>query len=464
MSGIGRSCVGGDPRPVWGGRRGAHADTICAHPGLSIVTRMEAFIPQPEPTMTVRALPHRQAAAAFLLLACACASPPADAFERAEPPEPCPRTADQRAAPFGDLAFGLFREVAEAEPDDNVFVSPLSLGLALGMVEAGARGETRAELGEVLGASGGALPDEARALRESLASCPAVQLEIASSLWSDEGRPLSTEYRALVRDAYGASAEALDLQSEAALDRINRWARERTHGKIDRILGDRLDPSVILILLNAVYFHGNWAQPFPKDATRDLPFHPASGGETPVPTMARTGSYEHHAGDGFRAIRLPYAGDRFRMVVVLPDSATALRDLRQRLSSKQWEEWGARFGRADVALRLPRFRVEWKGSLVEPLQAVGARRLFDPAGAQLLEIFARGAPGPENAYVADVLQKTFVEVDEEGTEAAAVTAVVIAETSAPPPPIEFFVDRPFLVAIEDGYTGAILFLGQITSP
>jgi serine protease inhibitor len=358
-------------------------------------------------------------------------------------------------------AFGLdlFRRVADAAPEANAIVSPLSAGLALSLLANGATGATLAGILQTLatGMELDALNRANAALSASLAGGE-VELAIANSLWM-RGAPFLPEYVAESQRSYGAEIGA--LQSAGP---INDWVSRHTRGRITEMVSDPIEPLVILLLLNAVYFKGRWQAEFRADDTRDRTFHAPSG---PVqrPMMSRTGHYGYLHGAGFRAARMPYRGDRFAMYVLLPDEGQSLAQPRGRLTAEVWRGWMGVFRSVKMDVVLPRWRMSLESSLNGPLGEMGMEDAFIGGRAALDAMLPAAYVAQEAPYVSTVLQKVFVEVNEEGTEAAAVTMVAVAGRSlVKDMVVDFIVDRPFVFAIRDDQTGALLFVGQVNDP
>jgi serine protease inhibitor len=290
-----------------------------------------------------------------------------------------------------------------------------------------------------------------------------VELAVANSLWARQGEPFLPSFMERNQQFYRAEVATLDFASPDAARRINEWASRSTHGRITRMVEPPLDGDLIMYLMNAVYFKGRWQDEFRPQATRLRTFH-APGGDVQRPMMSRTGSYGWMQGEGFQAVRLPYRGGRFSMYVLLPDSGQSLAQLRGRLSAEAWRGWMTRFAPRDVMLTMPRYRLNLESRLNQPLTAMGMAEAFDPNAARFGAMLGVEYLARQNAYVGEAKQKVFIEVNEEGTEAAAVTGVEMRATSMPPPPLAFTVDRPFVIAIRDDQTGVLLFVGQVTDP
>lgn len=364
-----------------------------------------------------------------------------------------------------DFAFDLYRNVAAANAGKNVFVSPSSARWALGMAYAGAAGETGAEMGAALGL--GPLEEAMRAesarTAALLSADPKVKLKIANSVWLKKGFPFRKEYVSDVRSAYKAEVFERDF-TQADANEANAWVSKQTEGRIPSIIS-KFGPLDRGVLLNAVYFKGNWSAPFDKAATRTEDFHAAGGRTVKSRLMSKAGKYDYLEGKDFQAVRLPYGSRRLGMIILLPGKGLELARFEARLGASFWREVRSGLRERGGRVRLPSFKLEFTAPLIAPLKAMGIASAFDPGSADFTRM-AR-APRPiDRLYITSVLQKTFVEVNEEGTEAAAATAVTMGVRGAArtEPPFDFRADRPFLYAIEDSQTGEILFLGALQEP
>ncbi|MEX1164276.1 MAG: serpin family protein [Nitriliruptor sp.] len=361
------------------------------------------------------------------------------------------------AAAEGVNAFGFDLHGAVAEPGQNTVTSPLSASVLLAMVAAGGGGETAKEMVEVLRL------EEARdtryaALLADLTDASDVTLSVANSLWAAEGYPFEDDYIDFVQDTFGATLDEVDLGEQQSADRIDDWVEDRTEGLIEEIAED-LDlpnPQAVLVLLNAVYFLGTWTTTFDEAETRDAPFTLADGSKVEVPTMYRSDpEVETAGGEGFTMFRLPYGDDeRFGMEVLLPDEGMVLDDLLGQLDADTWQGTVDQLASSTPSqLALPRFELEWDATLNDALQDLGIVSAF--GGGDFTPM------SPANPWLDTVVQKTYIRVDEEGTEAAAVTGGVMRESEGPPP---LLVDRPFAFTVSDRDTGTILFLGTVHDP
>lgn len=394
----------------------------------------------------------------------ACTPRPAEDGARARPdtPAPAPRPAAVPTA-ADDFATALLGRHAALEPAGaNVLLSPTSLALALRLVTEGATGATRDSLAGLLGFAGAApnaMREASRARLVALGGQDDVTLGIATALWSAPDRPLAPAFLEVARRAYDAQATSTALSTPAFVERVNAWGSNATRGRIPRVLDRPLTPDHALFLANAVYFKGRWAEEFAKDATRPLPFTLAGGTRVDVPQMAATRRVAYRAADGVRVARLPYRGDRFAMYVLLADSGRTVDDAVRALTPALLRD-AAAAPRRELQLRLPSFTLAYRTQLVPTLTAMGAGIAFGPQ-ADFSRLFA--GPTPPSS-ISRVQQDVFVQVNEEGTEAAAVTSIGVRVTSVAEPPPPFFVDRPFVFAIRDDRTGEVLFTGRVMDP
>jgi len=299
------------------------------------------------------------------------------------------------------------------------------------------------------------------ALLATLADTDEVTLSVADALWADSGVPFEDDYLTYVRRTFGATVKQDDLGSAHAAQAIDAWADKNTKGRIKEIAADLGLPNsdAVLVLLNAVYFLGEWTTPFEPGATRPEPFTLPGGERVTVPTMHLMGkSFGYTQRDGYRMLRLPYGEDgRYGMEFLLPDDGTTLSTVLDSLDAQQWRAAVDSLTEQPIdELALPRFELRWKGELNEPLQRLGMPTVF--SGRADLRPMT-----PLSGSLAMVVHKTYIRVDEHGTEAAAITGAVV-ESAGRLDPTVFRVDRPFAFTISDQQTGAILFLGSVTDP
>jgi serpin B len=359
------------------------------------------------------------------------------------------------------FAFKLFAQLAEEDAGKNLFISPASISMALALVYNGARGRTQGAIARALELEGMSLDEinqASAALIEALQGVGAqVRLAIANALWAAEDVAFKKAFIGHLQDAYDAQIAEVNFSDPATLGLINDWVKEQTEGKIKSILS-KLDPSALLVLVNAIYFKGRWTKPFDEENTRDGPFTLLDGSRKTVPMMARSGSYRIYRGEGFQAVRLPYGEGRTALYVFLPDRRSSLEEFERRLTAKNWSTWTTRFYQMEGSIVLPRFKLEYGKALGRTLTALGMGIAFG-RGADFSAI------SDTPAYISKVIHKAFVEVNEEGTEAAAATAVVVAKAMMmPQETFRMVVDRPFFCAIRDDATGTLLFMGAIVDP
>jgi serine protease inhibitor len=401
-----------------------------------------------------------------LLAALVAASLNGAAATRAAPP-----SLDVAAA---DNAFGfrLLNAVQKTIPGGNVVLSPVSAALNLTMVLNGAGGETRQEMLSALSLGGAELGaiNEANAQLIKVIRTPAqtITLSMADSLWVDSRHvTLRPDYVKQMRAWYDAETADLEFSNPSAAARINSWASKETNGRISKVI-ERIDPSDLLLLLNAVYFKGQWTQKFDKAQTQQRDFTIAEGSVKQVPRMAQSGRFDYFETPQLQAIRLSFGDGALAMEVFLPAKASSLGALEAELTAEHWTSWQAQYAPRPGTIELPRFELKSNYRLEQPLRALGMTRAFQPDGAQLVDMFS-SAPGQLRTgrfFISSVLQSTYWKVDEEGSEAAAVTTTGIRTSAVVRPlqPFRMIVDRPFFCAIEDRRSGALLFVGAIYDP
>lgn len=373
----------------------------------------------------------------------------------------------ERLVPEQNNRFGfkLFQELYNN--DENIMISPVSIAMALHMAYNGAASETGKAMADVLQISGidlETLNASNLALLYNLKTAdPKVRLEIANSLWARESFTLEPGFLKRIEDYYQAQVAGLDFNNPEAAGIINKWVSDNTQGLIKEIVQAPIDPLTVMFLINAVYFKGTWTRQFNKNATRDGDFYPAFGSPIKVPMMNQNGSYEYLETRQFQAVRLPYGEEgRLAMYIFLPAENSDLDRFLQDLTWETWQNHLADFKRMPGTISLPRFTLEFENSLANALKALGMDIAFAPGLADFSLMTPANVLG--DLFISDVKHKTFISVDEEGTEAAAVTSVEVMVTSAPMEDFRMVVNRPFFYAIHDRETGAILFMGTVQNP
>jgi serpin B len=367
------------------------------------------------------------------------------------------------AADYNSFGFQLLKATSKANPKTNIFLSPLGAAFALAIARSGARGDTQKEITSALRletwpTSG--IDEANKKMFDYLSTLGgSLRLEIANGLWTDQKAPIKPGFVANAREFYNGEARSVNLCDPAAVGEINGWVNDRTHGTIPSIVG-YLDPLTVMVLVDAVYFKALWAGPFDKELTKDKPFKLALGGKISHPRMLKSGSFNYYETHSFQMAALPYQGSA-TMYVSLPKGS--LQDFAQRLTLQDWEKWISHLEIKQGTLELPRFKLDNDYDLVGPLKDMGIRMAFKKGTADF------GGVADLPSWIGQAEQKTYVDVNEEGTEAAAVTmfdtvSIGIAKPHKEPPPFEMIVDHPFFVVIRENLTGAILFMGAIMDP
>jgi serpin B len=396
---------------------------------------------------------------------------------------------DLAATATNQLAVDLHRQLAAG--NKNLCISPYSIESALAMTFAGADGETRSEMARVLHfpSDASAVPASFASLQHSLEEMSAktaelvkqakrfggpsepITLSIANRLFAQKGYDFRQAFLSLVKQNYGAAFEPIDFVADApgATQHINKWVADQTRNRIrDLIPAGALNEATRLVLANALYLKASWADPFSEKATKPEPFHVHGGAAVDVPMMRKMDRHFGYAKRaGFTAVSLPYTGNDLQFLVLLPDDVNGLHALESKLTAEMLAEC-AKLETRDVDLHLPKFKIELPTmALARNFEVLGMKTAFDqPPGSANFDRMAPRKPN-DYLYISQVFHKTFIAVDEKGTEAAAATAVAMMAGSAMiqrPPPVEVKVDRPFLYAIQHVPSGVCLFLGRVTNP
>ncbi len=345
----------------------------------------------------------------------------------------------------------------------NVFFSPSSISTALAMTYGGARGDTGKQMADVLhfDLAQDQLHLAFSALRDRLnVNDKDMEVRIANRLWGQTGYKFLPAYLELTKDRYGAELGEVDFvhQSEAARQAINSWVTEQTNGKIkDLIPAGVLNELTRLVLTNAIYFKGKWDAPFKKEATKNLPFHISANANIDVPMMYQKHGFKYGTVDNLQIIELPYVGNKLSMFVLLPKEVDGLQSLEEKLTQVNLEKWTSAVREQEVDVYLPKFTLTSEFSLKEVLAAMGMTAAF---GSQA---DFSGMNAKKDLYLSAVVHKAFVDVNEEGTEAAAATGVAVEAAAIRVTPT-FRADHPFVFLIRDDKTGSILFMGRLVSP
>jgi serpin B len=355
----------------------------------------------------------------------------------------------------------------------NQFFSPFSIRTALAMPFVGANGETAAQMRAALHISmpvDALCAGNARLVGSLQKTDGACEMAIANSLWSQIGAPLEAAFVELITQHFGGSWNAVDFYQAAGAARaaINRWVSDRTNGKIRDVLAeDSPAADTRLMVVNVAYFKGEWLVPFDKDCTRDKPFFLQDGSKVRVPLMHETLYAGHCRAPGYQAITLPYEGTDLSLLVLLPDRKDGLENLETNLSAAMIEECLHEQGRSLIEIFLPRFKINWGPTDLAEVVAGLGMPLALTRSADFSGINGRAPPDNSALFISSVLHKAFVDVNEEGTEASAVSVLDMVCLGLPSRPATipvFRADHPFLFAICDRHTGAIIFLGRMVDP
>lgn len=373
----------------------------------------------------------------------------------------------------GNNGFALALYERLRQQPGNLFVSPFSIRAALGMTLAGARGETAAQMARALcipNGDGSLHADVAAIVQRLAAGGPGSTVSVSNSLWAQEGAVLQPAFLDVIARYYSGALHPVDFSEapEAAGAAINRWVEEETQGKISGLIPPRAaDAFTRLLLVNAVHFKGAWASEFMPSATRDAPFHLDTGDKVQAQLMHQRADAGYLHARRFEVLDLPYRVGGLSLLVLLPHRKAGLRSLEETLSAAVLADVVAQMRQQEVDVCLPRFTGTWGAvDLREPLSALGMPHAFDITLADFSGMNGRQPPDENALHLSAVVHKSFVEVNERGTEAAAATGAVMHIGSAvyPPPVPVFRADRPFIYAIRDRRSGAVLFLGRMADP
>lgn len=374
----------------------------------------------------------------------------------------------------GNNEFALKLYAGLRAQEGNLFLSPYSISTALAMTYAGARGRTEAQMAEVLHfptARGEAPLDPAQfhlafgAIINDLnqrAEKADFQLSVANALWGQKGYAFLAEFLELVEARYEGKLTEVDFvrATEQARTTINGWVEEKTNDKIKELIQPGvLDQMTRLVLTNAIYFKGNWAKQFEEDRTSEAPFTLAGGEKVDAAMMNQSGDFPYMEAEDFQALELPYVNDELSMIVLLPKKTDGLAEFEKRLTAEDLGKWLAKLRKREVVVSLPKFEMTRQFSLASVLKSMGMTDAFS-RGADF-----SGMSGSRDLFISAVIHKAYVDVNEEGTEAAAATAVTVKLTSVlPDRRVVFRADHPFLFLIRDNKSGSILFIGRVMNP
>jgi serine protease inhibitor len=388
-------------------------------------------------------------------------------------------TKDREIVVQGNNEFALQLYARLRAQEGNLFFSPYSISTAVAMTYAGARGQTEAQMAEVLHFPTVASQTPARPTLDSMQFHSAFgeiiaslnergekggyELTVANALWGQKGYGFLDSFLELVEANYGGSLNEVDFvrAAEAARKTINAWVEKKTNDKIKELIKPGVLSSLTrLVLTNAIYFKGNWARQFEKDKTQDAPFTLLSGRKVDVPMMNQKADFKYTETDDFQALELPYVDNELSMLILLPREFDGLKEFEQRLTSENLSQWLDKLYKREVIVSVPRFKMTSQFGLADVLKSMGMTDAFSAGRADF-----SGMDGKKDLFISAVIHKAYVDVNEEGTEAAAATGVTLRLTSVGPTKIAVFrADHPFLFLIRDNKTNSILFIGRVMNP
>jgi serine protease inhibitor len=359
------------------------------------------------------------------------------------------------------VAFKFLNEMVNTHKNENVVISPLSLNTVLSLTQNGAAGKTKEEMLQSLEMKG--LDD--RMINESYQSVIAhynslksIEIKMGNSIWMNKGLQVREDFKSIGRNFYEAEISTVDFSKNSATETINKWISKQTAGNIKKIV-DSFDKNTAMALINTVYFKGKWSKSFNEKNTSKQKFTSSDNSVKEVDMMKEQLSVDYLKGEDFQAIRLPYEDSNFGMYIFLPDKEKSIDNILGDMSFDNWNRWMNKFTRKEAQVHLPKFKIEFEAELNEMLETFGMGSAFTDE-ADFTKISDK-----HSLYIDLVKQKCYIDVDEAGTEAAAVTVVTMKETSAAiDKPIDFKADRPFIYAIADKKTGMLLFIGKVEKP
>lgn len=375
---------------------------------------------------------------------------------------------DEKSAQLieADNAFGLeiFQKIREESDKENLMISPLSISVALAMAYNGADGATKTEMEKAMKLNG-LTPEQINASYKMLIAAlqsldDDVVFEIANAIYSHQGFPVKPSFYDINNEYYDAEVSTLDFGNPYTIETINHWVAEKTHDKISKII-DSLSPDARMVLLNAIYFYGTWAKEFNKEGTKMLNFRLADGTNVEKAMMSKEDTVDYLTNNLFSAVKIPYGTGQYNMMILKPAEGKTSQDIIDALDAENWKSWNKDFERTGpVVITMPRFKYAFDMQLNQVLKKMGMLQAFSSQDANFIKI------SDQFLYISSVIHKSYIDVNETGTEAAAVTGIVFETTSigTGPQKIYFTVDKPFVYAITEKDTGAILFIGEVRNP
>ena len=363
----------------------------------------------------------------------------------------------------GDFSIDFFKAVHANDSSENIFISPLSLSMALGMTLNGATGNTQYEMQNTLGFSDISQEEINKGYqslkRQLLNADDKIQFEVANSVWARAPYSMKEEFKKIVEEYFDAETASLDFDDPKTLDTINNWVSNATNDKIKKILTS-IESQDLMFLINAIYFKGSWTSKFDPDLTAPNPFYLSENNVIQIDMMKQLQEVNVLIDDEVTMLELPYGNETFSAIFIKPSRKDISIDqiISNKLTSEQLNNWITRLSKKKVEYFIPKFELEYKRELKEDLKALGMNQVFAHK-AELNNLFN----DLDNLYVSSVLQKTFLKMDEQGAEAAAATSITVGRTSMPSYE-EVKIDQPYLLIMREKTSGAILFMGKITIP
>jgi serpin B len=371
------------------------------------------------------------------------------------------------AANTSNFAFNFFNALQKTQPGtDNIFVSPLSLHMDLGMLLNGANGETYTQLQNAMNLNGLSISDINQAYQTLLQDLPKadnlVNLALANSMWYKYNFSVKASYSGTLENYFQAAVYP-SLFKQPAVDSINNWASKNTNGKINNIMTS-IDSATVMFLINALYFKGDWVSQFDKSATKPQTFNLEDGTTKQVQMMSQNNAFHYASTGTYAALRLPYGNGQFSMTILLPWQGNKIEDVMNNFTANDWNAFQQDTSKISVNVFLPRFQIPtYNVDLISTMQSMGVTDAFSGIKADFSNVSAISALG--ELYVGLMKQFTYLNVDETGTEAAAVTVIGMEELSlGPATPPSFICDHPFGIIISENTSNTILFMGRIMNP
>jgi serpin B len=382
------------------------------------------------------------------------------------PNEPVPinLTQDQVALieSGNSFAFDIFMKIlGSAGENENVMISPLSISYALSMTLNGADGATRDSMLKALRMNG-ITPDEINDSYKNLTGAllsvdKRVLISIANSVWVEKNFTVKKSFTDILTNYYDAESRSFDINDAAAPDKINVWIEDKTNGLIKEMI-DKLEDNTVMLLINAIYFKGKWKSQFDKSKTVEMPFFKSGGNQVDVPMMKQKNDFRVHEGDGFIVAEFPYGQGNFVMDIIIPNDQSGFNNTLAMVSDENYTSWINQMNKRETDLSFPRFKYGFRKKLKDTLTDMGMGIAFND-GADFSNI-----NDMYDLLINDVAHQSFIETNEEGTEAAAATVVEIGLTSAPPTPLVLKLDHPFIYIIRETTTNTIIFMGRVADP